>query len=136
MRLRASAVLDAVICLAIFGVLPFILYRLAEDRFGVALGAYGVTALLLSLPIAALSLLKGGFEKGDRRRFVLSVAQIVTVAVWLFVAVAPTIFFKYGKYDITITLLSYLLLLAAVYSLNIFHAYVEYRVHRRNVAPR
>jgi Kef-type K+ transport system membrane component KefB len=136
MKERTSSILDAAIAIIIFGVLPLVLYRYAESKFGIALGQFGLTALLLSLPIASFILLKARFEKGSGRRLVLSVAQIACVAVWLFVAVAPTISFKYGRYDVSITVISYLFLMATLYCLNIFHAYAEYKVHRGSARSR
>jgi Kef-type K+ transport system membrane component KefB len=136
MKERTSSILDAIIVIIVFGILPFVLYRYAEAKFNIALSAYGTTALLLSIPIAALILLKGRFPRGDKRRFVLSLAQIASVAIWLFVAVAPTISFKYNQYDVSITVIKYLLLLAAVYCLNAFYAYSEYRVYKKSAQPK
>lgn len=130
MRQRARGIIEAVTIILVLGLLPFILYTYAGSRLGIPVAGYGIRALLLSLPIAALALLKNRFGKGDERRLVLACAQVVSVSVWIFVSFAPTFTFTYSGYDISITVLRFLLLAAAGYCLNLPYAYVEYRLHR------
>ena len=127
---RPVTLVECILTLILFGILPFFLYGYAESRFGITPGASKVNALLLSIPIAALVLLKAKYKKGTPERFILSIAQIFSVCVWIFVGITPVIPVRYGEYDIVLTLVDYLILLSSLYALNAVYACTEYIVYR------
>jgi hypothetical protein len=105
--------------------------ELSKDRFLNMIRWY----IPLSVILVIISQLSINFKKGDGRRFVLNIFYVFLTMLWMYGFVGGGIIIteSWGRYQFSIHLWRYLILIIIVAVFNIYYYTLEWRIYKREI---